>query len=149
MVASDNWQLMLKIAQAASPEWLQAAQDAATALSAPDGDEDDDIGLVLLSDIVDIYAPFFALSEAEQRKSDRSIFSANLCKLLHGLDDRPWNAFDKNGGPVTTHRTARLLATFGIRPQNPQRVSGAQWLLPAGLCRGAQALCPPKEEEGG
>ena len=145
----DNWRLMLKIAKAASPEWLQAAQDAATALSAPDGDEDDDIGLLLLSDIVDLYAPFFALPEGEQRKSERSIFSADLCKLLHGLDDRPWNAFDKSGGPITTHRMARLLATFGIRPQKIRigsTVRNGYYLR--GIVDARRRYCPPKEESG-
>ena len=50
--AADNWRVLLAIADACSPEWAQAAREAAVELS---GGQDEDAGVRLLGDIREVF----------------------------------------------------------------------------------------------
>jgi len=107
---ADNWRVLISIADACSPEWGKAAREAAIALSKG---QDEDLGVLLLSDIRSIF---------DRRPTADRLASAVIIEELNGLSDAPWSEWRGPRGDQTPRRLsqaqlAQMLAPFGIRPR--------------------------------
>jgi hypothetical protein len=108
---ADNWRPLIAIADSMSPVWGDAAREAAVVFSRTYHDED--AGVVLLSDIRDIF---------NQTAADR-IASAVLIKALLEIEESGWDEYrgprdDQVSRKLTQGEMARLLRPFGIRPRS-------------------------------
>jgi hypothetical protein len=100
----DNWRPLIAIADLAGYQWPELARKAALALSGEAAVEDDEIGMLLLADLRDIF------TRADPDKLMTSVILDDLVKLA----ERPWSDF-KNGKPITARHLAGLLKAFGIK----------------------------------
>lgn len=108
--ASDNWRELLKIAQVLGGDWPERASQAAEAAGAETGDNDS-ASIKLLADIRELF---------RMRNTDQ-IESSDLVEYLIEKEDRPFCEW-KNGKPITARGVARLLAPFGVKP-NQYRIN--------------------------
>jgi hypothetical protein len=99
--AEDNWAPIATIASIAGGDWLDRVRSAA--LSGLPDDDRDDLSLMLLRDIRDVFT------------TDR-VFSDDLVEKLNDLADRPWPDL-KHGNGLTQNTLARYLSPFGIAPK--------------------------------
>ena len=102
-----NWRPLLAVADLAGGDWPRLARAAAVALAPRDTSS---IGTTLLGDIRSIFAD-------ETDRPDRLPSSA-IAEKLHGLEDRPWAEWGRNGKPISPNQIARLLRPFGVAPEN-------------------------------
>ncbi len=100
---ADKWRALFAIGDFAGLSVAQEIRAAATAIES-DGDIDEDHGTLLLEDI----RKFFDDS------GDTSISSAELVEELRRQVDRPWSVWPRG----LDIRVARILADYGIRPEN-------------------------------
>ncbi len=105
--AADNWRPLFAIADAAGGDWPTRARESARLMSAGEAGEDDSIRAMLLVDIKAI----FAATDLDR------LPSATIVARLGAMEHRPWPEW-KNGKAITARQLARLLAPFGITPQN-------------------------------
>jgi len=101
---ADNWRPLLALADLAGGDWPAAARQAAVALCESDS-ESESAALRLIRDCLRVMGD-----------RDR-IGSQELANALAGLPDAPWGRWS-GGKRITTHAIARLLRTFGIRPEH-------------------------------
>ncbi len=101
--AADNWRPLLAIAEHAGGEWPKLGAQAALALSGPQTREDDDLQVMVLADIREV----FKTEKMESRV---------LCNRLSELEDRPWPEYSR-GRPITPPQLASLLKAFKIAPR--------------------------------
>jgi putative DNA primase/helicase len=101
--AADNWEPLLAIADLAGGPWPEQARAAAVGLSGGQDDDTDNIRVLLLADIREVFA---------DRGVDR-ISSEDLTLALVGLEERPWAEYS-HGKPLTQAKLARLLRPFGV-----------------------------------
>lgn len=101
--ATDAWEPLVAVAEAAGEAWAARARRAAVALS---GQERDELstGIRLLADI---RAAF------DGQESDY-LPTASLLDLLHHTEDAPWA--DWYGKPLSARNLAKLLEPYGVRP---------------------------------
>jgi hypothetical protein len=107
---ADNWRALLSIADACSPAWGELAREAAVALSKG---RDEDLGVLLLSDIRDV----FDHRPATDRLAS-AVIVTDLIEMPHGL----WSEWrgprdDQTPRKLSQGELARMLAPFGIRPK--------------------------------
>lgn len=100
---ADNWRPLLAIAEIAN--WRDPALEAIRGL-APAEDDDEDISIMLLADLREIF---------DQRGGDR-IASREIATQLNELEDRPWPNFGRGHGIGPRH-VAKLLRNYRIRPE--------------------------------
>jgi Protein of unknown function (DUF3631) len=98
---TDNWQPLLAIADVAGGDWPQRAREAALGLSAVDEDAET-FGVQLLGDIKEVFARVEA------------IWTEDLLKRLHALQERPWCEYGRQRKPISARQLAGLLKPFGI-----------------------------------
>jgi putative DNA primase/helicase len=101
--ARDNWDPLLAIADACGGKWPELARAAALKFSAVDDDET--LGIMLLQDLQELFAP-----EKGNWPSKR------IAIELAEREDRPWPEF-YHGQPITPRGVAKLLAAFQIKPK--------------------------------
>src|SRR5262249_49928128 len=75
--AADNWRVLIGIADAISPQVGEAARQAAMTMST---DQDEDVGVILIGDILSIF---------DARGADR-LSSAAIVTALHEFDHGIW-----------------------------------------------------------
>jgi hypothetical protein len=116
---ADNWRPLVAIADACSPAWGEAAREAAIALTKH---QDEDFGVILLSDIRDIF---------NRTTADR-LPSKVIVEALNDMSDAPWSEWrgpkgDQYPRKFTQGQLATMLSAFGIRPRTiwPSRRSVA------------------------
>jgi hypothetical protein len=107
--AADNWRVLLAIADACSPEWGADARAAAIALSAG---QDEDAGVLLLTDIRDIF----------RRAATDRLSSAVIVSELIDLPEGLWSEWrgprdDQLPRKLSQGALALMLAPFGIKPR--------------------------------
>jgi hypothetical protein len=109
---ADNWRPLISIADACgdTSDWRMSVRDAAVIFARQQPDED--MAVVALYHIRDIFA---------ERGADR-IASAALVEALVGIDDAPWSEWrgvngDQHPRKITQAQLAMLLRPFGIRPR--------------------------------
>jgi putative DNA primase/helicase len=105
--AADNWRPLLAIAEVAGGDWPTRITVAIAALSAADGDNEG-LGVLLLKD----------MQQAFTDRNGENIFSDDLVKQLHGMEERPWLEYGRERAPITKGQMARLLRPFEIRPRS-------------------------------
>jgi len=100
---ADNWRPLFAIAETVGGNWPDRAKAAALALSAADAGQT--AGIMLLSDIRDIFTD----NAADE------LASTFLVGALAEMEGRPWPEFS-SGKPLTSSRMAKLLVPFKIKP---------------------------------
>lgn len=105
--AADNWRPLLAIAGQAGGEWPEQARRAALALSGAMAEGDSANGILLLSDLRDLFAG---------READR-LPSADIVRTLAAREDSPW-AECKAGKPISQVQLANLLKPYGVAPRS-------------------------------
>ena len=108
---ADNWRPLIAIADSLGSAWGQAAREAAVTFAHAYHDED--AGVVLLSDIRDIF---------NQTAADR-MASEVLVKALLEIEESGWSEYrgprdDQTPRKLSQGEMARLLRPFGIRPRS-------------------------------
>ncbi len=116
--ASDVWEPLLAIADAAGGDWPERARQAALKLSAGESREDSSLGIRLLEDIRSVFAG-----------ADRLPIK-DLVAALVSLEEAPWA--DLKGKPLNSRRLGWWLRDYGIKAQTITLNSG---LKPRGYLR--------------
>lgn len=104
----DNWMPLFAIAHIAGNDWPELIKESMGKMM---GGEDDNIGVMLLIDIQDIF------------NSTERILSSDLVDALTGKMDRPWSDWNRGKG-LTQNGLARLLKPFNVKSKN-MRMDGA------------------------
>jgi hypothetical protein len=113
--AADAWEPLLAIADLAGKDWAGRARKAAQELSGEDVKEDDEIRVLLLADIRDIFET--GGSDLYTTKEDgKQIKSEKLIANLIAREDRPWAEFGRARKPITAIGLASLLRGYKIKP---------------------------------
>jgi hypothetical protein len=108
---ADNWRPLIAIANCFGPEWSRKAREAAIVFAGSFHDED--AGVVLLSDIRDIF---------NRTSADRMASEVLVLALLE-VEESGWSDYrgvrdDRAPRKLTQGEMARLLRPFGIRPRS-------------------------------
>ena len=103
--AEDGWEPLFAIADMAGGDWPRRARRAALALSAGREQDDDSLGVRLLSDI----------RAAFQQAQTERFQTTELLVLLNKLDESSWGGWHEGGG-ITSRDLARLLRPYGVKP---------------------------------
>ena len=101
--AQDIWEVLLQIAEEAGDEWSGRARAATLGLSVGI-DEEDSLGIVLLTDIRAVF---------DAQGIDR-LPSTELAAALTEMEESPWG--DLDGRSLDARKLARLLKSYGIKP---------------------------------
>jgi len=112
--ASDNWEPLLAIADAAGGEWPERARKAAALLSGGEPADAQAIGVQLLADIRKTF---------EEQNAER-LASKDLTEALAGMEASPWPEW-RHGKPMSAPQLARQLSKFAIAPRNLKQPGGA------------------------
>jgi putative DNA primase/helicase len=102
----DNWRPLIGIADAIGHGWSERARQAAVALDGDGIGEEPTAGVMLLSDIMEIF---------EDRGTER-LSGAEIVQALNEMEERPWPEW-RRGKPVTQNSVSKLLKPFGIAPK--------------------------------
>ena len=105
--ASDGWEPLLAIADAAGGTWPKRARSAAMELSAGVEAEDESHGIRLLSDVRDVFGEFGA--------GEYIVASTMLVGLLKAIGEAPWSDWNRGRG-LDERSLATLLRPFEIKP---------------------------------
>ena len=113
--ASDVWRPLFAVADAAGGAWPGRARAAAASLaaSAAKVGAGESRGVMLLSDIRDIFADqrdIVYIVDGEER-----IKSQDLDNALNALPERPWSTLAPGGRPMTHTTRGNLLKPYGIK----------------------------------
>src|SRR5262249_18400737 len=92
------------IAAVAGGDWPRRAQQAIKALT-PQELDDEAAGVQLLEDLRQLFT----------RRATERLWSADVVKALHELEERPWSEWGRQEKPITARQIARLLAPFAIK----------------------------------
>ncbi len=109
--ASDNWFVLLCVANVLGPEWLAKGDGAALALTGSDIAKSDSIRIQLLRDIQRI---IYGLT------NDTAIWSQDLCERLAVMEERPWSEW-RHGKALSQAQLARQLKPFGVFSRDLKR----------------------------
>lgn len=101
--AMDNWRGMVAIADLAGDDWPSRARKAAEVVSGVEDDGDVPIGVLLLTDIREVWPA-----------NDHWLATSDLLGKLLALDDRPWPTFGRQGSGLTQHKLASILRDFRV-----------------------------------
>jgi putative DNA primase/helicase len=110
---ADNWRPLIAIADVAGGEWPFRARQAAQALAAAAGDNDQFVRIALLTDVRAIFAG----------RGTARLASAVLLEALVAIEGRPWAEW-KAGNAITANGLARLLAPLEIKPATIRTSNG-------------------------
>jgi hypothetical protein len=108
---ADNWRPLISIADACNDAWGAAAREAAIALSAH---QDEDLGVLLLADIRDVF---------DRRPSVDRLASATIVDELNDMPDSLWAEWrgprdDQAPRRLSQGQLATMLKPFDIRPKS-------------------------------
>jgi hypothetical protein len=110
----DIWEPLLSLARAVGPTWWERASAAAIELCRSEVALS--LGEELLNDLRDLWEehgwPDF-VSSRDIIGGPRDPWTGAPATGLCGMEDRPWATIHR-GGPVTTHRLAKMLGEYGV-----------------------------------
>ncbi len=109
--ATDVWEPLISIADAAGGEWPDTAREAAESIYGTPDPADDSLGVRLLADIRTV-----------MKTIDR-IASTELIAALVDLDEAPWS--ELYGKPLSQRKLADLLRPFGINSHTVRTGEGS------------------------
>ncbi len=112
--ALDAWEPLLAIADAAGGDWPRKARAACRALNATAADADDDLGVLLLHDIRQVFKET-GHSVLRTAAGDPFLPSAMLVGELRSIEESPW-ADEKSDTYLTVSKLAARLKPFGVKP---------------------------------
>jgi hypothetical protein len=105
---AELWSPLFSVCAVAAPERLDHLKAIALRISgAKQADEPNDMGVLLLRDIRDVF---------EQNQQDR-LPTFGLLMALSAIAESPWATWCR-GSPLDARRLARLLRPFGVMPHN-------------------------------
>jgi hypothetical protein len=104
----DNWRPLIAIADLCGGEWPDRARKAALHLSGAGAGDDDEVGMMLLADVRDIFTAL------DRDRMPTSTLIENLTALL----ERPWLDYDRHGKALNARGLAALLKPFGVVSRN-------------------------------
>ena len=96
----DVWEPLLQIASRAGDRWMRVAVEAAIAMCGPDPTQTVPHRLLVLRDIEEVW------------NGEAWMLTNDILEALHGMEERPWG--DYYGTPLTAHRLAKFLGSYGI-----------------------------------
>lgn len=99
--AEDNWRPLIAIARAAGSVWLERAVQSARLIANRYIDDEEDIGLLLLMDLENIY---------KERGADK-LSSDEITTCLKKIEYRPWSKYSK-------YQISRIISIYGVRSKN-------------------------------
>jgi hypothetical protein len=115
--ASDGWEILFRIADAAGGPWPQRAREAALALHSRKPEQRATQGVQMLTDLRAIF------EDTQETRTTTATLIDRLCEI----EESPWG--DWYGKRITSQGLAKLLKPYGIRPR--------QWRDSYdGVCRG-------------
>lgn len=104
--AQDNWLPLLAVADLLGGEWPEKARASMMLIErSKDGDESDDLSIMLLRDIRKLLT---------EHRLQHVVHSATLVERLNALDERPWPTLRNEKG-ISTNKLASLLRPFRLR----------------------------------
>ena len=112
--ALDAWEPLLAIADAAGGDWPRKARAACRALNAAAVDADDDLGVLLLADVRQVFKES-GHSVLRTAAGDPFLPSATLVGELRAVEESPW-ADEKSDTYLTVGKLAARLKPFGVKP---------------------------------
>ncbi len=101
----DLWEPLLAIADAAGGEWPERARRAALILCGRGEVDEEDVKILLLNDLHDLFL----------RKGAESLSTSEILEDLNEMEERPWGGWHR-GKELTARGLADLLRPFKIRP---------------------------------
>jgi len=104
---ADCWEPLLTIADECGPQWGETARNIAIkAATAPEQDENENVALLVLSDIRDLFLA---------KDTDR-LSSMEIIRGLNEREERPWSEWRGAYGiyGITQAKVAQILKPFGI-----------------------------------
>lgn len=101
---ADVWEALLAVADAAGGRWPEAARVAAVALVADAKASTPSLGILLLSDLRNVFGAEEALS------------TETLLAKLHAIEESPWA--DLRGKPLDARGLSNRLRPYGVSPCN-------------------------------
>lgn len=107
--ATDGWEPLIAIADAAGGPWPDRSRRAAAILSADGVAADESPGLTVLADIRTVFA---------ERRVNR-LWTDELLGALIAIEESPWG--DLRGRPLMPTQLAKLLKPFGIGPKGVRK----------------------------
>ena len=110
--AADAWEPLMAIADSAGGDWPKTARTACRALSMSAEAADDDLGVLLLANIRDVFA---AVQMPTGWAGTPFLESRMLVNELRDLEESPWND-DKSDTYLTPSKLAKRLKPFGVKP---------------------------------
>lgn len=110
----DNWSASFAVAVIAGGSWPDLVEESARHLCASTGD-DGDLHELLIRDLHAIF---------EARDFPDVIASGELAGLLGKIETSPWGDF-RGGKGLSTHKLARLLRPFGVKPTQHRDSAGS------------------------
>lgn len=112
--ALDAWEPLLAIADAAGGDWPRRAKAACRALTVAANDADDDLAVLLLDDIRQVFKNTEHL-ELRSAAGDPFMSSAMLVRELRAIEESPWGD-EQSGTYLTASKLAARLKPFGVKP---------------------------------
>ena len=102
----DNWEPLMKLAGLSGEDVSSKLFEASQMLEDEKSQDDDDLKLVLLSDIQKIF----------ERQNISKVTTSQLINHLVRLDDSQWSCYNR-GRPIDNHQLTRLLRSFGMKTE--------------------------------
>ena len=137
--AADNWRPLCAIAEVAGGDWPTRITKAIAALNAT-APEDNETGVLLLKDLQQLFV----------QQQVQSIFSEDVEKHLHEMEERPWPEYGRPPKPISKAQIARLLKSFEIHTKSIRIGTATAKGYTLEMCRDAferyiYLLDPPSE----
>ena len=102
--AADAWEPLIAIADAAGGDWPRRPGPPVRALSDSAADADEDLGVLLLSDIRELFKVYGQIF----------LSSNQLVRDLRDIEESPWGHGDEYD--LTASKLAKQLKPFGVKP---------------------------------
>ena len=99
---ADVWEALLAVADAAGGRWPEVARVAAVALVADTKQSTPSLGILLLSDLRNIFG------------NDEALSTETILNKLHAIEESPWG--DLRGRPLDARGLSNRLRPYGVQP---------------------------------
>ena len=102
----DNWEPLMKLAGLSGKDVSSKLFEASRMLEDEKSLDDEDVKIVLLSDIQKIF----------ERQNIKKLTTSQLVNQLVCLDDSQWSCYNR-GRPIDNHQLTKLLRSFGVKTE--------------------------------
>ncbi len=105
---ADVWEALLAVAELAGGHWPDAARVAAVAAVAASRGDRPSLGVLLLSDIREVF----------RKQGADSLASASVLTQLNDFLESPWGSINRDGSALNARGLAHRLSRYGIKSAN-------------------------------